>query len=340
MADGEQTHVDVAVALVTDPANRVLLTFNKRWGSFTLPMTRQRRGRGENEAISRAVLRAGAEALGVPVRAVDGEMNRLAARLLSGRQLADKVYNYHVVHVEPHPEFADELQLARPHLWLSPHLVLSGVYEPVSESAREILKGVLAAFKIPVRRQASSVLVIRRDDPERGLQFLVRLTRNWGYALPAKRWDLADRSDTAAAAALEAAERVAREELGLEPGLDLTIAPAKRGEFTTHGVSETKGSPAHGAPTDYVHSLFDAVIRHPDKIHSDRPLAWVTGDEVRHFTTSASHGEPGAPSGAPGRISRTVHEILFHLGLVAEVVNTEEARFAAAWLRKHGGEAG
>ncbi len=44
MSDSERIHVEVAVALVADANQRVLLTLNAGWGSFTLPMTRRRRG--------------------------------------------------------------------------------------------------------------------------------------------------------------------------------------------------------------------------------------------------------------------------------------------------------
>src|SRR5262245_23810281 len=72
MTDGGRTQVEVAVALVTDPGQRVLLTLNEGWGAFTLPMTGRRRGAGGNEPWARAALRAAVEALGVPVRAVEG----------------------------------------------------------------------------------------------------------------------------------------------------------------------------------------------------------------------------------------------------------------------------
>jgi hypothetical protein len=228
--------------------------------------------------------------------------------------------------------------------------VLSGTYEPISESARVILDAVLVDFEIPTRRQHTSVLIIQRRHPDRGLQFLVRHNADWGYALPAKRWERPDsvKSGDLPALAQAAAERVAREELGLEPGKDVILTPALSPEFTTHATSKTGGAPAHGAETDYIHSLFDAALRHPEKLRSDRALAWVTPEEILWFRTAAAHGEPGAPQGFSGDVSRTVYEILMHLGLVAELVEPDVndlaedmiRRMAQKWLEEHGGGLG
>jgi hypothetical protein len=325
MPDSERVHVDVAVALVTDDNQRVLSTFNDNWGMFTLPMTRRRRGSQGPEPRTRAAFRAAAEVLGTPVRLVEKGPQRVLGRLQSGRQLVDKIYTYNVFHVEPHPDFAGRLQLRRPHLWLSPHLMLSGAYEPISESARFILRGVLSDFEIPTRVQHTSALIIQRDDPERGRQFLVRWNRDWGYALPTKRWEppAAAQPTDLASAALAGAERVAREELGLDPATDATPTPARSPELTTHGVSATKGSPAFGMATQYIHSLFDARLRRPDKLHSDKPLAWVTQDEIHQGWTGGSQPAPNSSPQRAGRISRTVYEILQALGEIAEIDRPE-----------------
>jgi 8-oxo-dGTP pyrophosphatase MutT (NUDIX family) len=342
MYDRGDAQVQVAVALVTNRNDHVLLIFNDRWGTFNLPMTKRRRGRLANEPMSRAAVRAAAEALGVPVRRVEEEHSQLAARLQSGRQLSVKSYAYDVYHLEPHPDFAARVQIRQPHLWLSPHLILSGAYEPISESTRTILRAVLADFEIPARIQHTSVLVLQRDDPERGRQFLLRRNRDWGYALPAKRWE-PSQSDTdmdQAPAALAAAQRVAREELGLEPQVDVALAPARDPEFTTHGVSPRKGTPAHGAETDYRHRLFTGALLHPEKLRSRAALAWVTEEEVHYHWTAASQGGSDTAADQPGRISRTTYEILLHQGLIAEVVDPGLAEDARNWLAQHGGGKG
>ena len=338
MADGERVHVEVVAVVVTDRDQQVLLTFNDNWGAFSLPMTRRRRGRQGNELLRRAALRVAAEALGVPARLVAPGPKRVAGTIESGRQLVDKFYTYDVFHAEPHPDFADRIQVRQPHFWASPHRVLSGTLEPISESARFILRGVLAALEIPARVQHTSVLIVQRDHPERGRQFLVRRDPDWGYALPSKRWGPPGPGTPAdqGAAALAAAERVAREELGLEPGTDVILTPARYPQLTTHGItSRTKGDPAFGEATDYFHSLFDARLRHPETLRSAAPLAWVTIEEVHAFWTAASHGEPGAPEGTTDTVSRTTYEVLLHAGLIPEISSEGEEEAARDWLDQH-----
>ncbi len=336
MSQGSQTQVEAAAALVTNRNNQVLLVLNDRWGAFVCPMTKRRRGKLENEPMPRAAIRAAVEALGVPVRLVKGEHRRLSAQLQSGRQVLTKNYLYDIYHVEPHPDFAEGLNIRQPHLWLSPHLVLSGVYEPISESARVIVRAVLKDFEIPARIQHTSVLVIQRRHQERGLQFLVRWNPDWGYALPAKRWEPPDspNPEDLPALAYTAAERVVLEELGLEPGKDVVLIWARSPELTTHGVSETKGAPAHGWATDYIHSLFDATLRQPEKLRSHRPLAWVTAEEIQYRRTAASHGEPHAPEGSSGEISHTTYEILVHLGLIPEADDPDIDELAVREIKK------
>jgi hypothetical protein len=336
MAESELTHVEVVAILVVDRDGRVFLVFDDDWGTFGLPTTRRRQGRQGKERAPRAALRAAAAALGVPVRLVEEGPSQHTDRIESARQLVDKMYHYDLFRVEPHPDFAGRLQIRRPHLWLSPHLVRSGVYEPISETARLLIGRAIKGLEIPARIQRTSVLVLQRENPERGRQFLVRWDPDWGYALQSKRWAPAGSAEPVADAALAAAERVAREELGLGPGEDVKLAPAQRPECTTHGLSASKRAPAFGAATDYIHRLFDAQLRHPDKLRSNRPLAWVTEHEVHHLGTAASDGEPGAPAGHPSEISMTTYEILLHLGLIAEKVGGPEEDAARLWLEERG----
>jgi 8-oxo-dGTP pyrophosphatase MutT (NUDIX family) len=347
MSERDQPRVEAAVALVTNRSKQVLLVLNDLWSAFSPPMTKRRRGKLENEPMPRAAIRAAVEALGVPVRPVEGEHQRLAAPLQSGRQLVVKNYSFDIYHIEPHPHFADRLHIRRPHLWLSPHQVVSGEYGPISESARVIVRAVLKDFKIPARVQHTSALVFRRNHSERGLQFLLRQNPEWGYTLPTKRWDPPDNSkpEDLPALARAAAERAAREELGLEPAKDVTLTTARSAEFSTHGVSESQGAPAHGAETDYIHSLFDAELRHPEKLKSDRALAWITPEEIQYRWTAAAQGEAGAPHGSSGRVSHTAYEILVHLGLTPEaedpeidaLIKEQISEFGKQWLTEFGG---
>jgi hypothetical protein len=337
MASSDQVHVDVAVALVTDVNNRVFLTFNDGWGSFTLPMTKRRRGAQANEPVVHSVRRAAAEALGVPVRLAGPLQKRLPVRLESGRELVEKIYTYGIAHFEPHPDFARDLQIRRPHLWLSPHAILSGAYEPISESARMIIRSVLDDFDIPVRIQHTSALIIQRASPQRGRQFLLRWNPDWGYALPAKRWPTAaDQAQPAILpdlSALSSAERVVRDELGLEPGADASLSPARIAQVGTHGLSATKGAPAHGAATDYTHWLFNASIPAPEKLRSDRALVWATQEEIHAQWTGASDAASSEPSPRAGRISRTTYEILYMAGEIVQIIPPEVLKEMRAWSR-------
>ncbi len=335
MASSEQAHVEVAVALVTDTNKRVLLTFNDRWGSFTLPMTRRRRGPQANETTIRAAPRAAAEALGVPVRLAEPAQKRLPGRLESERQLVNKIYTYQVFHIEPHPDFAGALQMRQPHVWLSPHWILSGAYEPISESARFILKNLLRDFGIPARIQHTSVVVTRRESAERGRQFLVRWNPAWGYALPAKRWQPAGAAGPEASAAMAraAAERVVREELCLEPDTDMVVTPLSPAELTTHTVSLNKDALAYRAATDYIHSLFDGELEASTKLRSKRPLVWVTEEEIHGQQTTGSQPASDEPAARAGPISRTVYEILLALGMIGEIQPPEVLKGMRAWSR-------
>ncbi len=337
MTESERVHVSVSVAIVTDQKKQVLLIFSDNWGMFSLPMSRRRLGAKGKEPATRAAIRAAARALGVPVRLVDGieGPKRVLARLESGRQLKDKLYTYDVFHLEPHPDFADKLHILKPHLWLAPHLALSGAYEPISESARFILRTVLPAFEIAARIQHTSAVIFERQHPERGVQFLMRLNPDWGYSLPAKRWQPPESAspDEHRALALAAAQRVAREELGLALPADVTISPATAPALTTHGVSQTKNFSAIGE-TDYIHHLFTAVLNQPDKLQSDRPLAWVTPREIDHRWAASSHGEQHAALGPSGRISRTAYEILAHQGSIPEDDDPEIDDLAKEFIKR------
>jgi hypothetical protein len=131
---------------------------------------------------------------------------------------------------------------------------------------------------------------------------------------------------------MTAASRVVRQELALELDSDIVLDPAQSPEFTTHGVSATGELPAYGAATDYHHHLFLARLRHPEKVQSERPLAWVTEEEIHHGWTAGTAGVVGAPCGFAAKISHTTAEILGHLGLIAEAVDPDLEQLAREWL--------
>lgn len=123
--------VPVVVALVTDADGRVLMTWNPRWGGFTLPMTKPEDGRPA-EAVERAAVRAAAEVVGRPVRRVNGTKPRTTRDLLrSARDAEVKNYVYAVVPVELHPDFAGH---AGRGFWAAPDRLACGDYHPTTDS--------------------------------------------------------------------------------------------------------------------------------------------------------------------------------------------------------------
>src|SRR5947209_19893742 len=115
MAKRSHISVEVAVAAVTNPEGQLLWVSNDRWGSFTLPMSKRRRGPKLLEPPQRAAMRAAAEALGVPVR-VGPRWAVLPELHLSERSYAVRRYSYEVFPAEPHPDFAGALAIRQPHL--------------------------------------------------------------------------------------------------------------------------------------------------------------------------------------------------------------------------------
>ncbi len=327
MNQSKLPRVPVAVALVTNENQEILWVFNDKWGEFALPMKRFFPGQDGIDESPAAALRAAAEALGVPVRLVENRSTQHAFEAFSQRQLTTKYYAYNLFRVEPHPDFAGRLAIRQPHLWLTPHLALSGEYEPLSRSSRGIVFHTLEDFGLPARLQHTSVLIVRRQSPERGIQFLLRWNPDWGYALPAKRRDAMN-------PALSGAERVAREELGLEPGKDVILAAAQVVEVKTHGVSRTEGPPAYGAFTDYVHALFDAEILHQDHLHSAEPLVWATVDEIHLGSTAATDPAGRTPPGRAGKISLTVADLLETLEYIEEHLSPEAKKDIDEWTTK------
>lgn len=299
--------IEVAVAVIMNQEDQLLWTWNKHWGCFSIPMTKIRSGQGIHEAPWCAAVRAAAEALGVPVQ-TEPLWAKLPMMRVSDREYAVKHYTYYLFRAKPHPDFAAAVHLPQPSWWLPAHAALSGAYEPLSHSALDILREVTERQLISGRKQETCLLVIAQGSAK-NRQFLLRFNPHWGYALPGKRKGPKESARTVA-------DRVAREELGLEPKTDLTLKLANPPMVSKFGVSRTPPSPAFGVPTNYEHFLFDAVLRKSAKLRSKEPLAWATPDEIRAGMFSAMQAVPGAPKAPPARISRTVLEVLSSLGYV------------------------
>ena len=102
MSELEYEKRDIAVALILDEQGRMLWTWNRLWCAFALPMTRRRVGEGFVEPADQAAARAGAEALGVPVR-VGAHWKAIPALKVSGRDFEVRLYAYDIHRVKAHP---------------------------------------------------------------------------------------------------------------------------------------------------------------------------------------------------------------------------------------------
>ena len=133
MTQTDDPRVEAAIALIRNGEGDVLLLWNAKWGGFTWPMTKIRLG----EEPCAAAERAGAEALGVPVRA--GEGRRLEGNLhVGGRDNTIKLYVYHAYPVAAHPRFAAQARPTGVHIWLSVADIQSGVATPKSRDIRPL----------------------------------------------------------------------------------------------------------------------------------------------------------------------------------------------------------
>lgn len=133
----------IAVAYVVDPAGRLLLTWNERWDAFTLPMTKLR-SEQPAETPEQAAIRAAAEVLGVPTRVVPGQVAKFARGLLRSQRDGEiKDYQYHVVPIEPHPDFASHVS-KQPLIWVAINRLQIGEYQPLSMSIEQLLQECVA----------------------------------------------------------------------------------------------------------------------------------------------------------------------------------------------------
>jgi hypothetical protein len=275
MGENENTRVDMVVALVMNAERQCLWIWNEAWGAFALPMTKRRSGAGLDELPARAAARAGAEALGVPVR-VGAHWAAIPAPKVSGRDLALRTYAYEVFRVASHPKYADASQVRPPHLWLTTDEAFSGEFQPLASASLEVLAAVIEQGRFPARTQHTSVLILRRDDRE-GPRFHLRWNERWGYALPSGR--RAPQDDP-----LATAERVAREELGLNPGRDVTLTRAGR------DADHPRQFPERGPP--------DLL---PPRTVRRRPRARRPPDLVRAADLGQPGRDPPGNNARPGR---------------------------------------
>ena len=219
MSESTVPKLDVVVALIMDPDLRLLWTWNANWGTFALPMTKLRKGEAIVEPPEHAAARAGAEALGVPVRA-NIRWTAIPELKVSDRDYATRLYAYDIFRVEAEPRFAAQVRLAEPHLWLTIGDALSGRYQLLSQSSADICQELVMRGLLPQRSQYTSTLVLARDDAGTRRDPL-RWDADWGFTLPTNAREPEED-------ALEVARRIAVEELWLTPDRDIKLERAGR----------------------------------------------------------------------------------------------------------------
>ena len=129
----------IAVAYVVDSQGRLLLAWNANWGAFKLPMTKLHTEMPA-ETPEQAAVRAVAEVLGVPTRVVSGKAAHFARGLQKSPRDGDiKDYQYHVVPVEPHPDFVS-VNDSHTVVWAAIDKLQAGEYQPMSQSVESILR--------------------------------------------------------------------------------------------------------------------------------------------------------------------------------------------------------
>jgi 8-oxo-dGTP pyrophosphatase MutT (NUDIX family) len=305
MPNSDYPTVDVSVALILDDTKQKFLwTWNPRWRAFCLPMSKLRpwngiRGAQIAVAARDAAERAAAEALGVPV--VVHHAFRLTPILgRSGRDGRLKSYTCEAFRAGPHEQFAGHPFLQRPHIWLAGHEALSSDFRPLATSSVEVISQLVEAGLVPGRRQLASTVLLTRGADD-ALEYLMHLNPAWGYSFPSKR-----RSDGESAAA--AAERVVSQELGLEPGVTVTLQPISNEPLTYHDRSDSAE-----APTFYVHTLFTATLNDGARLNTRPELVWVPLPDIVAGET-ASPRTLGGASGPAGKVSRTARRFLKFAG--------------------------
>jgi len=259
------TATPVSVAFITNAQGEILWVWDDEWGCFALAMTRPRVGASAIESPEYAARRAAARALGVPVR-IGHHVSLDPEVFVSGRDLTRRRYRFDVYRAEAHPDFANRV-VSVPHIWLAPHRALGNRYEPLSESCRWIVASLADQGFLPGRSQYTGALIIRRDHHDKQ-QFLLRREAGWGYALPTKRRKPEETYR-------EAAERVAREELGLIPEKNVNLEPTRLCVVTSRDHSQSEQT-----ETFYCHGVFDATLVGTPAFTSTAPLVWVDAKTI------------------------------------------------------------
>jgi 8-oxo-dGTP pyrophosphatase MutT (NUDIX family) len=297
--------VDASVALILDDVKQKFLwTWNPRWRSFSLPVSRLRpwngiRGAHMAAAAQEAAERAAAEAIGVPVVVHHAcRLNPILER--SGRDGRLKSFTYEAFRASAHEEFAGRTSPQLSQIWLAGHEALSGDFRPLAPTSVEVISQLVELGLVPGRRQLASTVLLARG-PDDSPEYLMRPNPDWGYFFPSKR-----RSDGESAAA--AAEQAVKQELGLEPGVTVTLRLVANEPLTYYDRSDSAET-----ATFYVHTLFTATLNDGARLNGREELLWVPLADISTGQT-ATPKTLGGTDGPAGKVSRTAHRILKFAG--------------------------
>ena len=313
MSASSISEAPVAVAVVTNEHEQVLLVWNDHWRGFSFPMTKIRPGSPWRETPTTSAIRAGAEALGVPVQASTRfAPAELRNWYLSGRSGKANPYRFDLIPIEPHPHFANRLHIRQPHFFASPYALMeAGIYQPLASVVAPLAERIVSSFGIPERLAPTTTLVITRTGAT-GREFLLRWNPNWGaYSFPGASRDLA-----AARPGIELARELAKADLGPAAASACSFAIVPK-EIEFSGMpSGSRKQPIRGVPTQYRHLIARAEWSAGFSLNSEHPLHWATSAEVHQGHTGGVPQVPGSAQGEAGPISRTVFRIAQALDLL------------------------
>jgi 8-oxo-dGTP pyrophosphatase MutT (NUDIX family) len=214
----------------------------------------------------------------------------------SGRDGEMKTYQYVAYRAGAHDQFASQVVIRTPHIWLAGYEALSREFRPLSSTSVKIIGQLTEAGLAPGRHQLASTVLLSRG-PDEAPEFLMHPNASWGYSFPSKRREAGE-------SPMSAANRVATEELGLQPGVTVTLKAASEGPITYKEHSESAD-----VDTFYVQSLFKATLHDGAKLASKNGLAWVPLLDIVNGST-ASPRTTGDAKAKPGAVSKTARTIL------------------------------
>jgi hypothetical protein len=137
MCDPAQT--PLAAAVIFDSRGRLLLVWNDNWGAFALSMTKLHCEQPE-ETHEQSGVRTVAEVLGLPTRVVPDKAAKFARGLQESPRDGDiKDYQYKLVPIEVHPDFASHIR-SQPFVWALINKLQTGEYQPISKSVEALLR--------------------------------------------------------------------------------------------------------------------------------------------------------------------------------------------------------